>query len=119
MRLETWLAAFRAPHKRALLSLVRVLHGHARFLCLASLEDTGVLRGLVVPSTVDEVADRCGIERTDLLRALLDLGTKVGLVRRRGDRYRGALATALANDRATPVGAFLREQLHYHGAVFR
>jgi SAM-dependent methyltransferase len=121
VRLQVLLSLLRKPHLRAQVRLGRDLVPLLRlhFLCAAS--QAGILGALQPGGSVEEIAEKLGIGRVELLDAMLRLGVSLRELSRRGSRYqlRGPCSRALAAESADPLAAIVEEFVTYGNSVYR
>ena len=112
-------ALFRIPHVRALFSLVRDGEACVRLHFLYAAMHAGVLQAL--PASKEALVERLGVQRPELLEALLDLGVAVKELSHRNGRYaiRGGRSRALVTEEGDPALAMVEELLTYHADVYR
>jgi SAM-dependent methyltransferase len=80
---------------------------------------TGLLKILAKPSTLDELAIELKIINKQLLSPLLDLGCSIGEISCRNGKYslRGSMARALAGN--LPLAELIRETVQFHADIAR
>lgn len=111
----------RLPHARAQLHLVRDADVLTRTNFLYAASTLGLLAYLRTWTWRDDLVERLGVRRPELLDSLLQVGVALNELARRGDLYRvrGSRATALASETGDSIAATLEELLTYHGPVYR
>ena len=121
MPLTAWLSILRLPDLGAQLGIARDAAALVRLHFLYAASTSGLLKTLRTGASGEEVAQRLGASRTDLLDALLELGVALGELACDDGRYRirGKRSAALADDRGDALVAIVEEAVTYHGAVYR
>jgi len=121
MNLNAWLTILRLPNLGAQLGIARDAEALVRLHFLYAAATSGLLKTLRTPASREEVGQRLGARRADLLDALLEVGVSLGELTCDNGRYRicGKRAAALADDRGDPLVAIVEEAVTYHGAVYR
>jgi SAM-dependent methyltransferase len=114
-------ALFRVPHVRALVSLIGDTRSSLRLHFLYAAMHAGLLQALRAPSTKEELVQRLGVQRPELLEALLALGVSLKELSESGGRYRlrGRRSKALVTPEGDPAFAMVEEILIYHADVYR
>jgi SAM-dependent methyltransferase len=121
MPARTLLTLLSQPHLRARMQLMGDSKGLARLYFLSSAQRSGILgelrRG---PATAGHLAVELGIERPEVLSALLRLGVFLKELAIDGDRYRiaGARSRALVEEGGDAAAAMIEEMTTYYAAVF-
>jgi 4-hydroxy-2,2'-bipyrrole-5-carbaldehyde O-methyltransferase len=111
----------RTPHKLAQGLLARDLLTWVRMEFLGAATGSGLLRALAQPRSESELASQLGVTDTGLLRSLLELGTGLGELRHRDDRWelRGSRSKALADPEMEGLAALVEEIVAYDADVYR
>src|SRR5438067_8935640 len=122
------LRLFRTPHLwtgiRALGDMKSFLRVHFLYAAIES----GLLEALKTPRSKAELVRKLGVERPELLEALLRMGVslgelsvKGGVYRIRGSRRheRSGYARAMAAKDGDALVAVIQEYVSYHGSVYR
>lgn len=121
MKLRLLLSLLRRPHLRAQVRLGRDLVPLLRlhFLCAAS--QAGILGVLQSAGSVEEIAEKLGSRRVELLDATLRLGVALRELSYRGRCYqlRGPCSRALATESGDPLAAIVEEFVTYGNSVYR
>jgi predicted O-methyltransferase YrrM len=115
------LSGFHLRHKRAHGLLVRDFVSWLRVEFLGTAAATGVLAALVVPRTLDELADELTVSDRALLGSLLHVGESVGELAHDGGRWRlaGVRARAMVDPAVDGLAALPEEAVVYGTDVYR
>lgn len=121
MSLGPFFATLQSNDTRAFLQISRDWRSVLRFHFLHAALDAGLLQALREPCTVEALTRELGARRPDLLEALLELGTSLGELRRRGDRIelKGHRSRALADLRNDALAAMVQANVTYYNAAYR
>ncbi|MCG8461222.1 MAG: methyltransferase domain-containing protein [Holophagales bacterium] len=108
------------PDKLAMLGLVRGMAAQMELMTVSALLRCGAMQHLQAPRTLDELSAATGTAEPEILRHLLDLGTRRRLLRCHGGRYsaRSRLARSVASSPRGPIASMLQEVTTYHREVF-
>jgi len=114
-------ALFRIPHVRAFYGLFGDMRSSLRLQFLYAAMHAGLLPALREPSTKQELAQRLGAPRVDLLEVLLELGVSLKELSERDGRYRlrGRRSKALITPEGDGAFAMAEEVLTYHADVYQ
>jgi hypothetical protein len=120
MKLRYLLSSSRTVRQPGLVSIMRDWFSFLRFNYLYAALDCGLLHACATPASRDQLIERLGVQRTDLLDALLDMGLslkelslKAGLYRLRGRRSR-----VLATESGDPLAAIVQASATYYHSAY-
>ena len=88
MNLRSIVTAFRIPHLRAQMQLIRDVETFVRVQFLYAAFESGLLKALAPPATRDDLIRSLDVQRPDILDALLALGVRLREITVRQGRYR-------------------------------
>src|SRR3990172_343254 len=121
MNLQSWITAFRVPHLWAQVQLIRDVETFIRVQFLYAAFESGLLKALARPATRDGLIAALGIQRPELLDALLALGVRLKELSPKNGTYRirGRRSRALATDDGDAPAAMIQELVAYHADVYQ
>ncbi len=113
--------ALRQPNVLGLVQLVRDAEAHLRLQFLHAAMASGVLPALKQPASFEGLGRSLGVQRPQLLEALLDLGVAVKELSKRDGTYRirGRRSRAIVDGRnGDALAAMIEELATYHASVY-
>jgi 2-polyprenyl-3-methyl-5-hydroxy-6-metoxy-1,4-benzoquinol methylase len=115
------LAALFQAFSPASLLLARDWYSSVRLHFLHAALEAGLLEALVRPASKDELKQRLGVERPELLDALLDVGLSLGELSYQNGRYRikGRRSRAVASREGDALAALVQANVTYYNAAYR
>ena len=121
MNLRSWITAFRVPHLWAQVQLIRDVETFVRVQFLYAAFESGLLAALARPATRDGLIAALGVQRPELLDALLALGVRLKELSYRDGAYRirGRRSRALATGDGDAPAAMIQELVTYHASVYQ
>src|SRR3990172_10385874 len=121
MNLQSWIAAFRVPHLWAQVQLIGDVETFIRVQFLYAAFESGLLAALARPATRDGLIAALGIQKPELLDALLALGVRLKELSHQDGTYRirGRRSRALAIDDGAALAAMVQELVTYHADVYQ
>lgn len=109
------------PGPRAFFGITGDWRSLLRLHFLHAALESGLLEALRVSRTRAELVSEMGVEREDLLDAILDLGVSLGELRHGEGLFelKGARAKALSREENDALAALVEANVTYYNAVFR
>ena len=121
MSLGPMLATLRNHDPLAVAAVFRDWQGLLRIHFLHAALESGLLQALDSPKTEEELRVQLGVENSDLLSALLELGVALGELRVREDAFslRGRRGRALVQPRNDALAAMMEAAVTYYNDTYR
>ena len=121
MKIRNLLAALRATNPVTISRFMGDLQAVFRLHFLHAASDAGLLHALADRPSREVLLGRLGVERPEILDALLDAGLAAGELSCRKGHYaiRGRRARALVADEGDPLMAMVQANATYYNAAYR
>ncbi len=121
MKLKVFLATLKMSDPLAMMKIAGDWRSAVRLHFLYAARQSGLLEALEQPRTSGELIERLGVQRPEILDALLQVGLSVGELGFRHQRYRlkGRRARALARPSGDPLSAVLEASATYYNRIYR
>src|SRR5438552_13712185 len=115
------LRLFRTPHLWTGIRTLGDMKSFLRVHFLYAAIESGLLEALKTPRSKAELVRKLGVERPELLEALLRMGVSLGELSAKEGVYRirGGYARAIAAKDGDALAAVIQEYVSYHGSVYR
>ena len=120
--LQAAVTALRQPNVLGLVQLLGDANAYLRLQFLYAATKSGLLTALQTPATPDELVQKLGVKRPELLEALLEVGVAVKELSNRNGTYRisGRRSRALLDgESGDALVAMIEEITGYHASVYQ
>ncbi len=113
--------ALKTRHKMAFYRLFQDAKAFVRLHFLDACVRSGLAKALIVPATREELTSKLGVQRLELLDALLDVGQALGELAVSDGRYRvrGRVLRAMQADDGDGLAALAEGFVTYYNSVYR